>query len=141
MTRQFAASRMTVLLSAVVAWLAIGFGDRSLCAEEPQSDSATSAPADREASITKPTDLPGTDGESSKPGFIPQPGRFELKVTQGWTDVIPYGVDKKMMWILTGGSHVGVKRDDRINLSELGMLFFSENPVLEFITYSDDMVY
>ena len=141
MTRQFTASRMSVLLSTVIAWLSIGFDDRSLCAEEPKADSATSAPADREASIAKPTDLPGSDGEPSMPGFIPQPGRFELKVTQGWTDVIPYGVDKKMMWILTGGSHVGVKRDDRINLSELGMLFFSENPVLEFITYSDDMVY
>ena len=37
MTRQFTASRMTVLLSTVIACLSIGFDDRSLCADEPQS--------------------------------------------------------------------------------------------------------
>ena len=47
MTRQFAASRMTVLLGAALAWLAIGFDARSLAAEEPQPGNATLAPADR----------------------------------------------------------------------------------------------
>ena len=103
MTRQFTASRMTVLLSTVVAWLSIGFDDRSLCAEEPK---AKTRPAASVSPVVPQVAQVSSESKSGASVVLTdnlRPGRFELKVSPGWTGLI----------MLSGVSHHEIRPDMR----------------------------
>ena len=147
MNRLFAVSRMTMLLSTAVAWLDIACNERSLFAEEPKPRNASSAPADREATKINGVEQLGKEGATTLNLRSLRPGRFELKVSPGWSGTISLTGDNDdgpSEWNLRSCTNIGMKEEAETigHQSETAeRMFQCDSPVLEVSCIEDELAY
>lgn len=122
---------------ALVALLESGTSHPVLFAEEAKPADAPLERIEPDAPVARVADIPVVEGENVHCAFTPRPGRFELKVPQGWTGILPLGPSEPVPWTLTGSSQIGVKRGAKSDASEIAALFPCDDSVLE-ISGEDD---
>ena len=98
---------------------------RHVVADDPQPGAS--------ASYVDVSTLPHLEGGQSLASFLPQEGRFVMKVKRGWEGLLYVAVEKKVggrEWHLVESNGVGCRRDASLGKEEQ-MFFPSLDPVLE----------
>lgn len=119
------------MLLALTGLLGSGLTQHTLCADDAKPVNTPQTRKEPEAPFVNVADLPAPQGEFAQLAFVPQPGRFELKVPAGWTGFLPVGGSHDLPWLLTASNQIGVKRDAQSGSPELAEMFSSDHPILE----------